>query len=284
MAYSAQELTPSTLYIVSTPIGNLGDMTARARDVLAAADVVLAEDTRVTRKLLTHLGISTTIERFDENTAVQRAPHVLAMLAGGATVALVSDAGTPGVSDPGSHLVALAKEAGVTVIPIPGASAILAALVASGLPTDTFYFAGFLPRKAGERQRLLETLSVIPGTLIFYESPHRTVASLDALAQAFPQRRGTLARELTKLYEEIITLPLPELAQLIKRREILKGEVVLLVGPPDESEQAVVDDEAIAQQVQSHIAQGLSKSAAVKLTASKLGVSKNRVYELSLRL
>lgn len=284
MAYLAQELTPSTLYIVSTPIGNLGDMTARARDVLAAADVVLAEDTRVTRKLLTHLGISASIERFDENTAVQRAPHVLAMLAGGATVALVSDAGTPGVSDPGSHLVALAKEAGVTVIPIPGASAILAALVASGLPTETFYFAGFLPRKAGERQRLLETLSPIPGTLIFYESPHRTVASLDALAQAFPQRKGTLARELTKMYEEIITLPLPELAQLIKEREMLKGEVVLLVSPPDESEQVVVDDEAIAQEVQSHIGQGLSKSAAVKLTASKLGVSKNRVYELSLRL
>lgn len=276
------QVKPSTLYVVATPIGNLGDMTPRAIEVLGQVDVVLAEDTRVTRKLLTYFDIQATLERFDEPTSRRRTPEIIDRLQRGDSVALVSDAGTPGISDPGAVLVDMAREAHVDVVALPGASALLAALVASGLPTDSFYFSGFLPRKKVERAKFLETVRTLDATLVFYESPHRTQATLKHLAEMFPDRIGVLARELTKIYEEIIRLPLPELAELIGARETIKGEVVLLVGPPAETGPLQIEQHGLALMVQAKMELGLSRSSAIKEVSSELGISRNTVYDAAL--
>jgi len=272
------------LLVCATPIGNLGDVTARVLDALRDADVVLAEDTRVTRKLFSRYDIATPLERYDEATARTRTPAIVERIAAGERTALVSDAGTPGVSDPGAYLVSACLDAGLRVEVLPGASAILTALVASGLPTHAFYFGGFLPRKAGERTRLLEGLAGLDATLIFYESPKRTASALAALAEAFPARSGAMARELTKLHEEVVRGPLPELAEQIGARESLKGEVVLLVGPPVAAEQpAGVFDPAEARElVADLVASGLKRTEAVKRVAAQLGVARNDVYDASL--
>lgn len=269
------------LLVCATPIGNLGDVTLRVLDVLRSADVILAEDTRVTRKLLARYDIHTALERYDEATAIARTPAVVARIEGGATVALVSDAGTPGVSDPGALLVDAALSAGLPVEVLPGASAIITALVSSGLPTHAFYFGGFLPRKAGELRRTLSGLGGLDATLVFYESPRRTLASVAAIAEVYPTRRTAMARELTKIHEEVLRGTAQELAAALEARE-LKGEVVLLVGPPVAGEAVVVGDDAIRSAVQALVSEGMTRKDAVRRVANELGVPRNDVYRVSL--
>jgi 16S rRNA (cytidine1402-2'-O)-methyltransferase len=272
------------LLVCATPIGNLGDVTLRVLEALRAADVVAAEDTRVTRKLFARYDITTPLERCDEHTVERQAPQLVARMLGGQVIAFVSDAGTPGVSDPGARLIAAAVEAGVPVEALPGASALLAALVASGLPMHRLYFGGFLPRKAGERRRELEALAALDATLVFYESPRRSAASLASIAEVFPTRRAALARELTKLHEEIVRGTAEEVAAEIAARESLKGEVVLLIGPPSGEEPAPVLDAAdIRARVDALVAQGTSRSAAVREVAAQLGVSRAEVYDIAHR-
>ncbi len=271
------------LIVCATPIGNLGDVTLRVLEALKEADTVVAEDTRVTRKLFARYDIHARLERYDEATADRRTPELVERLLGGETIALVSDAGTPGISDPGARLVDACIDAGVAVDVLPGANAIATALVASGLPTHAFYFGGFMPRKAGERTRLLESLTALDATLIFYESPKRTAASLAAIAQVFPGRRGAMARELTKLHEEVVRGPLPDIAADIGARETLKGEVVLLVGPAPAGSADAIDEEAVALRVAEVVASGVSRTAAVKQVARELGVPRNAVYDIAHR-
>lgn len=269
------------LLVCATPIGNLGDVTLRVLDALREADAVLAEDTRVSSKLFARYDIRTPLERYDEHSVERRTPELVERMLGGATLALVSDAGTPGVSDPGAHLVDACIEAGVPVDVLPGASAIVTALVASGLPTHAFYFGGFLPRKAGDLRRRLTALATLDATLVFYESPRRAATTLAAFAELFPGRSAALARELTKLHEEVVRAPVGELAREVASREQLKGEVVLLLGPPVASEASVADPEVVRARVDELIASGEKRSAAVKRVAQELGLPRNEVYDLA---
>src|SRR5574340_910213 len=251
------------LLVCATPIGNLGDVTLRVLDALRTADVIAAEDTRVTRKLLSRYDIHTPLEPYHEHNRVVRTPELVARIERGERIALVSDAGTPGISDPGEHLVDACLETGVRVEVLPGASAILTALVASGLPTDAFYFGGFLPRKAGERTRALERLRDLDATLVFYESPGRTAATLTSLAAVFAGRRAALARELTKIHEEVARDEIGALAEVFATRE-LKGEVVLLVGPPERAEQLVLDEDVVRTRLRELEAAGRTRKDAVR--------------------
>ncbi len=269
------------LVVCATPIGNLGDVTLRVLDALREADTIAAEDTRVTRKLLARYEIATRMERCDEHTVERQAPALVERMAGGEVIALVSDAGTPGVSDPGARLVDACLNAGIAVEVLPGASAILAALVASGLPTHAFYFGGFLPRKVGERRRAIELLAALDATLIFYESPHRSAATVAALAEMLPGRDAAMARELTKLHEEVLRAPVALLAEQISTRDKLKGEVVLLVGPPPQLEPVHADADEVIAAVAARVALGESRSAAVKKVAAQLGVPRSEVYDLA---
>jgi 16S rRNA (cytidine1402-2'-O)-methyltransferase len=220
------------LYLVATPIGNLGDITLRALETLAAADLLACEDTRVTRVLLDRYGIRQRPVSYHEHNAAEMGPRLLEALSAGRSVALVSDAGTPLVSDPGFRLVEQALKAGFRVVPIPGPSAVLAALTASGLPTDTFLFGGFLPVKDGQRRSRLEELKAVPATLVFFESPRRLADTLAAMAHVFGPRPAAVARELTKTFEEMRTGSLAELAERYAALAAPKGEVVVCVGPP----------------------------------------------------
>lgn len=272
------------LLVCATPIGNLGDVTLRVLEALRAAGSVAAEDTRVTRKLLARHGVEARLERCDEYTVERVAPALVARMLAGEVVAFVSDAGTPGVSDPGSRLIAAALDAGVAVEALPGASAVLAALVSSGLPMRRFYFGGFLPRKAGERARELDALRHLDATLVFFESPRRTPASLAALAEAYPGRDAAVARELTKLHEEIVRGTIEKVAADVASRESLKGEVVLLVGPPSGTPQpgtGAPTDDAVRERMRSLIADGTARSSAAKRVAKEMGVSRGRAYDLS---
>lgn len=269
------------LLVCATPIGNLGDVTLRVLDALRAADVIQAEDTRVTRKLLARYDIHVPLEPYHEHNRIARTPELVERIERGERIALVSDAGTPGVSDPGEHLVDACLDAGMRVEVLPGPSAILTALVASGLPTAAFYFGGFLPRKTGERARALATLATLDATLIFYESPGRTAATLASLAEAFPGRRAALARELTKLHEEVARAEVGELARRFADRE-LKGEVVLLVGPPSAPEQLALDEDAVRERLDARVRAGASRKDAVREVAAELGLPRNEVYRVSL--
>jgi 16S rRNA (cytidine1402-2'-O)-methyltransferase len=269
------------LLVCATPIGNLGDVTLRVLDALRTADVIAAEDTRVTRKLLSRYDIHTPLEAYHEHNRATKTPELVERIERGERIALVSDAGTPGISDPGEHLVDGCLDAGLRVEVLPGASAILTALVASGLPTEAFYFGGFLPRKAGERSRALGALAALDATLIFYESPGRTAASLASLADAYPGRRAALARELTKLHEEVARAEVAELAAAFADRE-LKGEVVLLVGPPVEQEQLSLDEGAVRERLRALEAEGHTRRDAVRTAAAEMGLPRNEVYRVSL--
>lgn len=269
------------LSIVPTPLGNLGDMTARAIEVLEQADVVCAEDTRVTGKLLAHFGIQAKLERCDENVIARRAPELVARMQEGAHVAFCSDAGMPGVSDPGITLVDACIEAGVPVDVLPGPSAVTTALVASGFKTTAFYFGGFFPRKRESQLRLLESIAALDAALIFYESPHRVAAAVSAIAQVWPQRRIALCRELTKLHEEVLRLPADELAANLAARDSIKGEIALVVEPPTPVDsQSVLDDPALRERMVTELSAGTSKSALAKQLSSELGVPKNALYDL----
>lgn len=225
-----------SLTLVGTPIGNRADLSGRALEALRGADTVLAEDTRVSGKLLQSFGIAAHLERCDENVIAGRAPQLVARMAAGERMAFVSDAGMPAVADPGARLVDAARDAGVPVDVIPGPSAVTCAVAQSGFACEAFYFGGFLPRKDGERERVLRRLAGLPAVLVFYESPHRVADSLVSIAAVFPGRRVALARELTKVFQEVLRGGAQELAALLEERGEPKGECVLLVDAPDGEE------------------------------------------------
>jgi 16S rRNA (cytidine1402-2'-O)-methyltransferase len=227
-------LTPGTLYLVATPIGNLEDITLRALRVLRECDVVAAEDTRHSGQLLRHFEISKPLLSYFQFNEARRSEEIIERLRRGEKVALVTDAGSPGISDPGERVVKAAIAAGLRVESVPGPSALVAGLTASGLPTDEFHFAGFLPHKSGQRRNKLEALKTVPGTLVFYESPYRIEKLLGELNEVYPDRDVVLARELTKKFEEYLRGRPAQLLELLKAR-ILKGEFVVMVAPAEDA-------------------------------------------------
>lgn len=278
--FAAPRLDPA-LYVVATPVGHLADVTLRALETLAAADLIACEDTRVTRVLLDRYGIHTHLVSYNDHNAAERRPRLIAAIAEGKAVALVSDAGTPLVSDPGFKLVQEVAAAGHRVVPIPGASAMLAALVAAGLPSDTFLFAGFLPVKLEARRQRIEELAPVRATLIFYESPHRLDETLADLATVLgPDRPGVVARELTKTFEEVVRLPLGELAARYAATKP-KGEIVVLVGPPGAEAPAGADDvDRLLGLALSRLPPGKAAAEVARLT----GQDRKALYERALAL
>ena len=268
------------LYVIATPIGNLEDITLRALRLLGEVDLIACEDTRHTRKLLTHYQIATPTVSYHEHNERARAVELVARLKSGSSVALVSDAGTPLVSDPGYALVREAIAQGVPVVPVPGASALVAALAASGLVTDDFYFAGFLPPKSTQRRARLAALAGVSATLIFYEAPHRIKAALADARQALGNRRCVVARELTKLHEEFLRGPLDEVIETLQEGDV-RGELVLLVGPPSEDVPAGGQEppRSITKEVTAFMRdEGLDQKAALKRVARARGLSKSEAY------
>ena len=271
------------LYMVGTPIGNLSDMSPRVAEAFRAADAICCEDTRVTSKLLAHLGISKTLIRCDENVIVQRAPELVDRLLAGETLAFASDAGMPSVSDPGQVLVDAARDAGVEVQVIPGPSACVTALVASGISCEHFFFEGFLPRKHGERVRRLSELACVPGALLFYESPHRAAASLQAIAQVFPKRRVALCRELTKLHEEVLRDKAPALLETVLARGEMRGEMVIVVAPPDSDEMTGIAVQVAAPDQQELLAEDIACALEADEPASVIAKRLSQKYSLRKR-
>lgn len=266
-----------TLYLVATPIGNLEDITLRAVRILKQVNLIACEDTRQTRKLLNHYGIQTRVVSYHEHNEAQRTPELLARLRAGDSIALVSDAGTPLVSDPGYRLVERAVAEGVRVEPVPGPSALLAALTASGLPSNRFYFAGFLPAGAGQRRKELEQLKDLETTLIFFEAPHRILKTLADLEEVFGQRPVVLARELTKIHEEFLRGAPADLRAELERRAPVRGEFTVVVGPapaPHREEQQV----PLACEVEECVRSGMTRMEAIKAVARRRGLSKREVY------
>jgi 16S rRNA (cytidine1402-2'-O)-methyltransferase len=266
---------PGTLYVVATPIGNLEDITYRAVRTLREVDLIACEDTRHTRKLLDHYGISKPTVSYHEHNEATRALELAAKLAGGANIALVSDAGVPLVSDPGYRLVTAAIQNGIRVIAIPGPSALLTALAAAGLATDAFHFGGFLPAKTGQRVRTLEALKSEEATLVFYEAPHRIVQALQDVEQALGPRTVVVARELTKIHEEFLRGTAAEVRARLESRDVVKGEITLLIG---KAEAPATDDTPLEEAVEACVRRGLSRMDAVKEVARLRGLSKREVY------
>lgn len=270
------------LYVVATPIGNLGDVTRRAVDILENVDVVLCEDTRQTGKLMAALGIRKPLFSYHDHNADKVRPEILARLEKGACLALVSDAGTPLISDPGYKLVRDARDAGIFVTAAPGPSSVMAALVVSGLPTDRFLFAGFLPEKAGARARTLNELGSIRSTLVFFESARRLSESLGDMATHLGRDRPVaVARELTKLYEEVRRGTLVELAAFYAEGGAPKGEVVVIVGPPEEKVATADDADGVLRAL---LAEGVSVRDASEQAASATGLSRKALYTRALEL
>ena len=271
----------SGLYVTATPIGNLADLSDRARDVLAHADLVAAEDTRVTAKLLNHFGIATKMLAYHDHNAPAVRPRILEVLGKGGSVALVSDAGTPLISDPGLKLVQAAIEAGYRVVPVPGASALLAALMVSGLPTDRFLFAGFLPAKRAARKAALGELARIRASLVFYESGRRLAAALADMADTLGARDAAVCRELTKRFEEVRRAPLAALADDYRAQPPPKGEIVVVVGPPGTAAEAGADEADLALE---HALQSLSVKEAAAAVAYLTGRPRRELYARALAL
>jgi len=267
---------PGTLYIVATPIGNLEDITLRARRVLRECDFIACEDTRQTRKLLEHLDISKPLVSYYEHNEAERAGELVAKLEAGANAALVSDAGTPLISDPGYRVVTAAINAGIPVVPIPGVTAAVSALSASGLATDSFRFCGFLPAKTTQRRKMLERLIAETCTLIFYETPHRIVDALTDVETVMGSRPAVVARELTKIHEEFLRGTAAEIRAALAARASVKGEITLLIGKAESA--AVADDTPLEEAVRAAEAQGLSRMDAIKRVAKDRGLSKREVY------
>lgn len=282
--------TAGKLVLCPTPLGNLGDITLRTLDTLKACDVVCAEDTRVTAKLLAAYGIEKRLERLDEALISKRADGLIERVLAGEVVAYCSDAGMPGVSDPGMRLVARARELGASVEVLPGASAAALAYVASGVDSTSFYFGGFFPRKDSERRALLEGLAGLDAALIFYESPHRVSDTLKVMAEVFPQRKGALCRELTKLHEEVLFLPLPELAATVSDRAesgAIKGEIALVIDGPNEQERAS-EAQASVENARDRavvlLEQGVRKKEIAKILCEEFGLARNAAYDLVLEV
>lgn len=270
-----------TLYLVATPIGNLEDITARALRVLREAALIAAEDTRHTRKLLTHFDIHTPLTSYYEHNKLSKLDEILGALAAG-TVALVSDAGTPGLSDPGYELVRAALDAGHTVTPIPGPSALVAALVASGLPTDAFLYLGFLPRKDSERLKLLDAVAHEPRTLVAYEAPHRLLDTLADIESALGDRPMAVARELTKLHEEIYRGPASAARAHFASKEIL-GEITLVIGGANSFPPDVWDEARVRQSLEPLLEEGLKPKEAARFVADLCGWPTRDVYRLIIQ-
>ncbi|AOH35249.1 16S rRNA (cytidine(1402)-2'-O)-methyltransferase [Luteimonas sp. JM171] len=268
---------PGTLHVVATPIGNLGDLSPRAQETLRDVAAICAEDTRHTRRLLAHFGIEAELVALHEHNEQQQAGRLVERLQAGESLALVSDAGTPLVSDPGFRLVRAAREAGIRVSPVPGPSALVAALSVAGLPSDRFVFEGFLPAKAGGRRERLQQLAGEPRTLIFYESSHRIAETLEDMAQAFgPHRHAALARELTKLFETVLDGPLSALAERVRKDpDQRKGEFVLVVEGAGEDGEAVL---AQGRRVYGLLAAHLPPSKAARLAADLTGAPRKALY------
>ncbi len=267
------------LYLVATPIGNLADITLRALEVLAGADLIACEDTRVTRRLTERYAIGTPLTPYHEHNAAEARPRLLARLAAGEAVALVSDAGTPLISDPGFKLAREASEAGHQVTAIPGASSVLAALSVAGLPTDRFFFEGFLPPRQAARQKRIAALNTIPATLVLFESGQRTSATLADLAEGLGARTAAVCRELTKLHEEVRRADLATLAQDYAQGAETRGEIVIVVAPPAEQQEAVDVDAALRQALAR-----VSLKDAVGEVALMSGRPRREVYKRALEL
>ena len=276
----ASQLGPA-LYLVGTPIGNLEDITLRALRILKEVDVIACEDTRQTQKLLNHFAIPARTTSYHEHNEMTRSAELVKEIQGGAKVALVSDAGMPGISDPGYRLVALAIRHQIPVVPIPGASAFLVALVASGLPTDSFRFSGFLPAKRGERRATLQAVTNSPCTQIFYEAPHRIVEALEDVVEVLGNARDVVvAREVTKLHEEFLRGSAGEVLEQLKARESVRGEITLLIGKGEEkSAEAVAGRTSVRQRVEQIMTEEkIDEKAALKKVAKERGISKSEAY------
>jgi 16S rRNA (cytidine1402-2'-O)-methyltransferase len=274
--------TKGTLYLVATPIGNLEDVTRRALRVLGEADVVACEDTRRTRALLEHFGIRARTLSYHEHNERERAEELALLIEGGSTVALVSDAGTPGINDPGYRVVRACVARGLRVVPLPGPAAFVAALTASGLPTDEFYFGGFLPSRRHARRERLSAVRTLRATLVFYETPHRLALSLADAREVLGEREAVVARELTKLHEEIVRGRLSELLRRFEVEGSARGEMVLIIDRDviDEGEAAAATHPAasIAERVAAFEAEGLDQRAALKRAARELGLTRDEAY------
>ncbi len=269
-----------TLYLVSTPIGNLEDITHRAVRLLGEVELIACEDTRHTKKLLNHYGITTPTISYHEHNERERAAELLKRLKSGTDVAVVSDAGTPGISDPGFRLARLAIDNDVRVVPVPGPSALIAALVASGMPTDEFFFGGFLPSRSGARRTRLNALCSIPATLIFYEGPHRIAATLRDAREILGEREAVVARELTKMHEEIVRGRLGDLATHFSATAAARGEMVLIIdraviAGEDRKDEAVASITALVTKLEN---EGLDHRAALKKAARELGLARAEAY------
>ncbi len=276
------------LSVVGTPIGNLRDASPRVVDTLASADVVLCEDTRVTGKLLQALGVHVRLERCDENVMAARIAPTLERIRAGERVAFVSDAGMPGVSDPGQRLVDAALDAGLAVEVVPGPSAVTCALVASGLASEHFFFEGFLPRKRSAQLARLGELALVPGTLVLYESPRRVAETLANVAEVFPERRVALVRELTKIHEECVRGLAPELARAIAEREEVRGECVVVIAAPSAEEldarrrAATAGPATLEEAIAQGLAAGEAPSALARRLAKDFSVPKSQAYDAIL--
>jgi 16S rRNA (cytidine1402-2'-O)-methyltransferase len=270
------------LYLVATPIGNLEDITLRALRILKEVDVIACEDTRQTQKLLNHFAIATRTTSYHEHNEVRRSAELVKDLQEGASVALVTDAGMPGISDPGYRLITLAIRHHLPVVPVPGPSAFLAALVASGLPTDSFRFSGFLPAKRGERRAELETIRDSPRTQIFYEAPHRIVETLTDVVEVLGSGRPVVvAREVTKLHEEFLRGAAAGVLETLKNRHTVKGEITLLIGnsEPNESSAQEPARVGVRQRLEQIMAEEkMDEKSALKKVAKERGISKSEAY------
>ena len=274
------------LVICPTPLGNLGDMTQRALDALRAADTICAEDTRVTGKLLVALGVEgKRLERLDENVIGERAAEIVARIIAGEVIAYCTDAGMPGVSDPGMRLVRTARAAGVPVEVLPGPTAVATAYVASGCIDQSFYFGGFFPRKDAARRQLLNQLKPLQAALIFYESPNRLVGALRVIAETLPLRGVAVCRELTKLHEEVVRGPAPQVSEEFAQRETVKGEIAIVIDGPSEAEreaEAAAATADAASRARELVAAGKRPKEITRQLVEEFGIPKNNAYDLAL--
>lgn len=271
------------LYIVSTPIGNLDDITLRAINILKEVDLIACEDTRTTRKLLSRYQIQKRLTSYHEHNKVEKANELLSVLEGGKSVALVTDAGTPGISDPGYRIVKLASENGIPVIPVPGASAVIAALSISGLPTSSFAFLGFPPKQKKRLSEFLQRLKTYPETLVFYESPKRVIKTLELISEVFGKRNVSVSREITKMFEETLRGPVTDILSALKSRDSLKGEFVLVVEGNSEASENI--DADTVEKILLHLKiEGNSLKDSVKQVADDSGISKSRIYKMALEI
>ncbi len=270
---------PGKLLVVGTPIGNLSDLSPRAIEALKSADLILCEDTRHTRKLLTHFGIDTGVDSYHEHNEDEKAPRFVERLERGETLALVSDAGMPVISDPGYRIVRLARERGIAVEPVAGPVAAILALSASGLAPLPFTFLGFTPHRKGERRDFLRRAAQVGHTVVFYESPERVVASLEDAAEIFGDAEVSVSRELTKLHEEIVSGTLPEVLENFRSRDSIKGEITIVLGASVKTAREVAPAQ-IAKEFDRLRKSGMQRNDAVKAVAEKFGLRKNEVYKL----